>query len=175
MKYTPKEVVKSIDDIDFVKLYDKGYRIIISDLDNTLAPYTMEYPSNDLINKIDTIKNIGFKIYLVSNNNKQRLEKFTQAFNINGYLDKANKPRINKLTKYLNELKINIDEVIGLGDQLVTDILAFNRLNTYSILVKTIDTKTQKWYTKINRIREKSIIKQIKKENIEIGRKLEEL
>lgn len=175
MKYTPREVVKSIDDIDFVKLYDEGYRIIISDLDNTLAPYTMEYPTKDLINRIEEIKNIGFEIYLVSNNNKKRLEIFSKAFNINGYLEKAHKPKINKLTKYLKELNINTNLVIGLGDQLVTDILAFNRLNSYSILVKTIDAKTQKWYTKINRIREKSIIRQIKKENIEIGRKIEEL
>ena len=175
MKYTPKEVVKSFDEVDFIKLYEKGYRIIISDLDNTLAPYTMEYPSNDLINKIEQIKSIGFKIYLVSNNNQQRLETFSKAFNIDGYLEKANKPKIKKLTKYLKELNVNTNLVIGLGDQLVTDILAFNRLNVYSILVKTIDSKTQKWYTKINRIREKNIIKQIKKENIEIGRKLGEL
>ena len=65
--------------------------------------------------------------------------------------------------------------IIALGDQLVTDILGFNRLGLYSVLVKTIDKKTQKWYTKINRLREKKILKNIKKTNSEIYRKIEEI
>ena len=76
--------------------------------------------------------------------------------------------------KYIDN-KIDKTKTIGLGDQLVTDILGFNRLGVYSILVKTIDKKTQKWYTKINRLREIKILKEIKKINPNIGRKIEEL
>ena len=65
MKYTPNVVVKTFDDLDFSKLYESGYRIIISDLDNTIAPYTMECPTIELIERVKKIKNIGFKIYLV--------------------------------------------------------------------------------------------------------------
>ena len=175
MKYTPNAVVKTFDDLDFIKLYESGYRIIISDLDNTIAPYTMECPTIELIERVKKIKNIGFKIYLVSNNNKNRLEIFSKGFEIDGFLEKAKKPNIKKLNNFLSELNINKEEIIGLGDQLVTDILAFNKLGVYSVLVKTIDTKTQKWYTKINRIRERNIIKKIKKENNEIGSKIEKL
>ena len=50
-----------------------------------------------------------------------------------------------------------------MGDQLVTDISGFNKLGVDSILVKTIDQKNQKWYTKINRLREKNILSILQK------------
>lgn len=173
--YTPKCVVNKFNDLDFNKLYESGYRIIISDLDNTLAPYTMSTPSNDLIHEIQEIKKIGFQIYLISNNKKDRIEHFCKTLNLDGYLANAKKPNPKRLNKFLEERNISSETIIALGDQLVTDILGFNRLNLYSVLVKTIDKKTQKWYTKINRLREKKILKDIKKTNMEIYRKIEEI
>lgn len=175
MKYIPNDVFCTINDIDFNKLYEEGYRFIISDLDNTLASYQETKPTDELIKKINEIQKIGFKFYLVSNNNSVRISLFNSILKTDGFLAKANKPKIKKLEKYLSDNNINKNETIGLGDQLVTDILGFNTLGVYSILVKTIDKKTQKWYTKINRIREKAIIKNIKKINPKIGRKIEEL
>ncbi|MBR2891748.1 MAG: YqeG family HAD IIIA-type phosphatase [Bacilli bacterium] len=175
MKYIPKVVVNSLYDIDFTTLYEEGFRFIISDLDNTLASYKEEVPSFELINKIKEIKELGFKFYLVSNNKSQRIETFTNMLNADGFLAKAEKPRTFKMEKFLEHENIDVCKLIGIGDQLVTDILGFNRLNAYSILVKTIDKKTQKWYTKINRLREIIIIKRIKKENLEIGSKIEKL
>ena len=175
MKYIPNDVYKSIYDIDFSKLYEDGYRFIISDLDNTLASYKENLPNNLLLNKIEQIKKLGFQFYLVSNNNSTRISTFNEVLKTDGFLSKANKPKTNKLETYLIENEIDKTKTIGLGDQLVTDILGFNRLGVYSILVKTIDKKTQKWYTKINRIREIKILKEIKKINPNIGRKIEEL
>ena len=175
MKYIPNDVYQSNYDIDFNKLYEDGYRFIISDLDNTLASYKENLPNNLLLNKIEEIKKLGFQFYLVSNNNSTRISTFNETLKTDGFLSKANKPKTNKLETYLIENEIDKTKTIGLGDQLVTDILGFNRLGVYSILVKTIDKKTQKWYTKINRIREIKILKEIKKINPNIGRKIEEL
>lgn len=175
MMYTPKCVVNKFNDLDFNKLYENGYRIIISDLDNTLSPYTMNKPSEELIEQINNIKTIGFKIYLISNNKKERIERFSTLLGIDGYLSNAKKPNPKRLAKFLDENNLNKELIIALGDQLVTDILGFNRLGLYSVLVKTIDKKTQKWYTKINRLREKKILKNIKKTNSEIYRKIEEI
>lgn len=171
--YIPDLVLNSYSELDFNKLYEEGYRIIISDLDNTLASYKETKPSDTLKEFIKTIKEKGFKFYLVSNNKEKRLKWFHEQLGTDGYLYHAGKPGIKKLVEFLKDEDIN--KVIGLGDQLVTDILAFNRLNVYSVLIKTIDTKTQKWYTKINRLREKRIIEKIKKENLEIGVQIEKL
>lgn len=173
--YTPKCVVSKYNDLDFNQLYDNGYRIIISDLDNTLAPYTNDTPSEELIEQINYIKTIGFKIYLISNNKKERIEHFSKLLGIDGYLSNAKKPNPKRLARFLDENNLDKELIIALGDQLVTDILGFNRLGLYSVLVKTIDKKTQKWYTKINRLREKKILNNIKKTNNEIYRKIEEI
>lgn len=173
--YTPKCVVNKFNDLDFNKLYESGYRIIISDLDNTLAPYTMTTPNLDLINKFKEIKSIGFKVYLISNNKKERIEHFCNKLELDGYLANAKKPNPKRLKQFLQENDISLESIVALGDQLVTDILGFNRLNLFSVLVKTIDKKSQKWYTKINRLREKRILKNIRKTNMEIYRKIEEI
>lgn len=171
--YIPNLVLNSYSELDFIKLYEEGYRIIISDLDNTLASYEEKKPSLELKEFIKNVKNIGFKFYLVSNNKEQRIKFFNDELGTDGYLYRAGKPNIRKLVEFLKDVDIN--KVVGLGDQLVTDILAFNRLNIYSILIKTIDLKTQKWYTKINRLREKRIINKIKKNNLEMGVQIEKL
>ena len=173
--YTPKIVIKKFFDLDFNKLYEKGYRIIISDLDNTLAPYTMNEASSELVNEIRKIKEVGFKIYLISNNKEKRIKLFKEMLEADGYLSGAKKPNPKRLECYLQEMELDKTKIIAVGDQLVTDILCFNRLNLQSVLVKTIDSKTQKWYTKINRLRETSILKKMKKKNPEIYRKIEEL
>ena len=175
MLYTPSEVETSFLSIDYQGLKRIGYKVILFDLDNTLAPYTEAFPTEELKQSIKAIQDEGFKIYLVSNNNNQRIKTFTTELGLSGAIAKAGKPDANKILKFLKENSIKPNEVIAVGDQLVTDILAYNRAGLYSVLVKTIDKKTQKWYTKINRLREKQIIKKICIENPEIGRKILEL
>lgn len=171
-KYLPTFVFSSIYDIDFNKLYAEGKRIIISDLDNTLLPYYQKDATHELVNWKHQLDLIGFKLFIITNNDDERIKRLLLTFNIDGYLTKAHKPSPKKLEAFLNEHGFNLDEVIFLGDQLVTDIACANNLGIDSILVKTIDTKHQKWYTKINRLREKKILKQIHKLNPDIGDKI---
>lgn len=163
MKYIPNYVYKTIYDIDFDTLYANGKKIILSDLDNTIAGYDELEASKKCIEWNDLLKKQGFKIYLVSNNNDTRIRKFSKKFYIDGYLSKARKPFTKRLEKFLKENNINKEEVISIGDQIVTDIVGFNSLGVDTILVKTINQKKQKWYTKINRSREKRILRKIKK------------
>lgn len=167
MKYLPTYVYTTIYDIDFTSLYASGKRIILSDLDNTIASYSEETPSKEVLEFNKYLRNLGFKIYLVSNNNGKRIKKFSEEFIIDGFLAKAKKPFTKKLEKFLSNNNLKKEEIISMGDQLVTDISGFNKLGVDSILVKTIDQKNQKWYTKINRLREKNILKKIKKVDCE--------
>ena len=163
MKYLPTQVCQNIFEIDFNSLYASGKRIILSDLDNTIARYDEKTPSPECLKWNKQLKDIGFKIYLISNNNDNRLIEFTETFKVDGYISKAAKPFKRKMERFLKEKGIQKEDVIAIGDQLVTDICVFNKLKVDSVLVKTIDQKKQKWYTKINRMREAKIIKRIKK------------
>ena len=163
MKYLPTYVYTTIYDIDFTSLYASGKKIILSDLDNTIASYSEEVPSQEAIELNKKLRKFGFKIYLVSNNNDKRIKKYSEKFIIDGFLAQAKKPFTKKLEKFIIDNNLKKEEIICIGDQLVTDILGFNKLGVDTILVKTIDQKNQKWYTKINRLREKKILKKIKK------------
>lgn len=174
-KYLPTYVYLSIYDIDFTKLYAKGIRNIIADLDNTLLPYYVLEPTDELKKWISDLKFNNITIYIISNNGKKRIEKVVNELDVSGFLPRANKPNAKKTKEYLKKQNLKLEETIFLGDQLVTDIACANNLGIESILVKTIDLKTQKWYTKINRLREKRIIKQIKKINPAIGNKVNNL
>ena len=61
-KFYPTKWVNSIyTDVDFQKLYDKGYRGIISDIDNTLVEHDAD-ASEEAINLCNTLRDIGFEI-----------------------------------------------------------------------------------------------------------------
>ena len=58
-----------------------------------------------------------------------------------------------------------MDEVVIIGDQLMTDIYGANRFGVYNILVNPLKRKTEKWYTRFNRKIEIKMLEKIKKKN----------
>ena len=68
----------------------------------------------------------------------------------------------------ISEIQYNPNEVVALGDQLMTDVFAANRMNYTSVLVKAIDRKTEKWTTRINRLLEGHVLKVIEKKYPEV-------
>ena len=160
-KYIPTYCVKSVFDLDYNKLYALGKKIILTDLDNTLISYNTNKACDKLQKLNNDLRELGFKIYIVSNNNEKRIVEFSKSFLIDGYLIKANKPNPNKINQFIIDNKLIKEEIIYMGDQLVTDIAGANNAELDCVLVRTIDQSSQKWYTKINRLRERRIIKKI--------------
>ncbi|MFR7880209.1 MAG: HAD hydrolase-like protein [Christensenellales bacterium] len=58
---------------------------------------------------------------------------------------------------------LNKDEIVMIGDQLLTDIVCANKIGVTNILVKSISRKTERWYTRINRLREEKVLKKIER------------
>lgn len=171
-KYIPTYCAASVFDVDYSKLYELGKRIILTDLDNTLISYRENCASIKLLKLREELVKLGFKIYIVSNNNAKRIECFKKTFQIDGYLVNAKKPSPKRINKFIEDNNINKESVIFIGDQLVTDILMAGNASLDSILVSTIDKKSQKWYTKINRAREKRIIRRIGKFDVLMSEKI---
>lgn len=165
-KYLPTYVFNSINDIDFNTLYEQGKKVILFDLDNTIATYNQLDPTKSHLEFNKMLHNIGFNIHIISNNKGPRIKRFVENFVVDGYLTNAKKPFSKNTSLYLEKNNIKKEEVVFIGDQTLTDISCANNLCIDSILVKSIDRKTEKWYTKINRIREKCIIKRLSKKNI---------
>ena len=133
----PDEWVESVFAIDFKKYYDEGYRGIVFDIDNTLVPHG-KMGDDELKVFIDGLREIGFKLMLVSNNSRERNDRFAVPLGLE-YIHKAGKPGSKGYIKAYSRMKLIPQQVLCVGDQLFTDILGGNRAGMHTILVNPID------------------------------------
>lgn len=159
----PDQYVRTVYDIDYRKLYDKGYRGIMFDVDNTLAPYDQLDPEEQLIELFKVLREIGFDIALVSNNNHIRVNTFNKMLGVHAY-PRANKPFTKNLIHAVKMMKTSHDKSVLVGDQLFTDVWAGNQLGCHTVLVKPIQDKEQ-FITKIKRGIESLVLHRYLKKN----------
>lgn len=165
-KYIPTKLALSVYDIDYNELYANGKRIILFDLDNTLISYYENKPNEKLIEFGNKLLSMGFKVYVLSNNKGSRISLFMETFPATGSGNLMKKPFAYKVKRFLKEQDINnYQEIIMIGDQLVTDVLCANNVGVDSILIKSISRESEKFYTIINRLREPLIVKKIAKKD----------
>ena len=164
-KFIPTIYKETVFDIDYTKLYESGIRLILTDLDNTLVSYKDNCVNDKLLTWLKSRQEEGFEVIIISNNSSEvRVKEFAAKLGI-PYVAKAMKPLKGGFKKVLKlaSRKYNPNEIVALGDQLMTDVFAANRMNYTSVLVKAIDRKTEKWTTRVNRILEGHVLKVIEK------------
>lgn len=163
-RFIPNKYKESVYEIDFFALYEQGFRLAFIDIDNTLANYKTELPTKENLELVDEIQKIGFEVILISNNYFKRVSKFSEPFGV-PFVHWALKPLKRGYKKGLKKAsrEYKKEEVITVGDQLITDVKGSSKMGFYSILVKPIEKKTDVFTTKINRLREQRILKKIKK------------
>ena len=89
-RFFPYEYAESVFDIDYAKLYAKGFRGVIFDIDNTLVHHGE--PSTPRVDELFAqIHAAGLKTLLLSDNTKERVEMFNKNINTL-YIDSAGKP-----------------------------------------------------------------------------------
>ncbi len=164
-KMIPDYYYKTIYDIPFDKLYEEGIRLILTDLDNTLISYQEELPNKELFELKNKLNKMGFEFILVSNSKKNRVDKFASNYQI-PYVKFSLKPLKRGIKKAINKIaskKYNNNEIVLLGDQLMTDVFGAKRCNICAILIEAIDKSTDIGPTQFNRKLERFFIKRIKK------------
>src|SRR5574344_1053805 len=154
--FVPDIYQKSIYDINYNKLKKIGVRCLIFDLDNTLVPITVKEPTKKL-------KDLKFKIIIVSNSPKKRVTPFKDGLGIDSACFSF-KPLKKKYKRILRIYSYKDSEIACIGDQLLTDIWGANRMDFISILVNPIGT-TDFALTKVTRFVETSIYNKLKKED----------
>lgn len=163
-KLIPTYYYKSIYDVPYAKLYADGIRLILTDLDNTLISYQETKPSKELIQWFKEIKNMGFELLIVSNSRKDRVMNFSNDLDCK-YVKFSTKPLKRGMKKALKlaSRAYNSEEVLFLGDQLMTDVFGANRMKFTSALIEAIDKKTDTFFTRTNRKIENFCLKRIEK------------
>ena len=147
-KFYPYEYVESVFMIDFEKLYLKGYRALIFDIDNTLVHH-----GDDSTPEVDSlfqkVQAIGFKTLLLTDNDEARVQRFIKNIDTM-YICRAGKPDTAGYKKAIGMLGEEKKRIVCIGDQIFKDILGANQSGMASILVKFIRLETE---TKIGKRR----------------------
>ncbi|MCL0329501.1 YqeG family HAD IIIA-type phosphatase [Apilactobacillus xinyiensis] len=163
-KFKPTWMIPTIYQISPSKLNQMGIKAVFTDLDNTLIPWNNTYGTTQLKNWINALYKHGIQLVVISNNSHKRVSKAVQHFNID-YISRAYKPLPSGIIKALKKYNLDNKQVIMVGDQLLTDVVASNNAKVRSVLVKPV-LPSDAWNTKLNRYIEKKIwTKLLKKYN----------
>ena len=113
--FYPYEYVDSVFSIDYNELYNKGYKGIIFDIDNTLVHHG-EDSTKEIDELFRIIQNIGFKTLLLSNNNEERVKRFLN--NIDSlYICDAQKPKTTNYLKAVQMLNMRKEEILCINSR----------------------------------------------------------
>ncbi len=161
--FVPDIYQKSIYDINYKKLKKNGIKCLIFDLNNTIASFEEEYPTEKLREKMFDLEK-SFKVIIMSNSNKDRVRPFKERLNIDSAFS-SKKPFKKKYKKILNTYNYKDTEIAVIGDFLLTDIYGGNRMGFTTILVNPISSE-EPFNVRIARRFEKRIIKKLNKKGI---------
>ncbi|MDA9462344.1 Hydrolase, HAD subfamily IIIA [Enterococcus mundtii 3F] len=161
--YKPTWMVEAVYKITPAQLKKLGIKAVLTDLDNTLIAWNNPDGTEELFTWILEMRNAGIPVVVVSNNNSERVARAVEKFELL-YVARALKPLpvgINKAKKMLN---LADEEIIMIGDQIMTDIRGANSAGIRSVLVKPI-IETDSWKTKFNRFWERKIMSYLVKKH----------
>lgn len=162
--FLPGDFVKSVFYISPESLREKGIKGIITDLDNTLVEWDMPSATPKLKEWFRIMKENGIKVTIVSNNNEKRVRSFSEPLGI-PFISKAKKPRSKAFKKALKQMELKKEEVVVIGDQLLTDVLGGNRCGFHTILVIPV-ASTDGFWTRFNRQIERKILSLLKRKGM---------
>ncbi len=159
--FLPDIFVDTVFDIDLEVLKAEGIKAFIFDIDNTLATYAMPVADEKTVAWLDVLKDKGFKVFIASNNDRDRVRIFAENINV-PYFGKALKPLGIYLRKACRLMQVKPNEAALVGDQLFTDVWGGNLLNMKTVLVKPI-SEIEDGFVKFKRQFERLILKNMER------------
>ena len=140
----------TIFDIDYNKY--KNLKVVLLDIDNTLAPFK-DYEINDKIKDyLNNLKNLGYDVLIYSNASTRRIQYFAKEYGIR-YFTRACKPFSTEIKHFLKNNRYKPDEVLLIGDQLFTDVFCANRYKIHVAWVEPL-SKKEDLFTTFKRVLE---------------------
>ena len=134
----PRGVYSAVTHISPKALAEKGVRLVLADLDNTLVPYRVIEPSRAVRQWRDALAAEGIALFLLSNSRKPgRPHSFAQKLDI-PCIGHAGKPKREGFFRAMERMGVTPDQTVMVGDQIFTDVLGANRSGVTPLLVETL-------------------------------------
>ena len=154
---TPDNLFASYRELTPAYLLERGIRVLIMDIDNTLAPYEQAEPDESIKTWLAQMKAAGIGLAFVSNNDWERVELFNREIGIPAFA-KSGKPFGKTLRRVITLYGADASCTAMLGDQLLTDVFAGKHIGATALLVPPIQDKTTAFW-RIKRALEKPVIR----------------
>lgn len=162
--HIPYAHAKSVFDIDVSFFLKEKIEVLLVDLDNTLDSYRTAKPSKRVFDLKQKLADNGIKLMIVSNNTGNRVTTYAKELDV-PFISSIRKPFASKLLKKLDELGIDKNKTMLIGDQTVTDIACGNRAKIRTVLTDKI-VKEDQPTTHFNRLFDRPIRKSLAKKNL---------
>ena len=134
----PHGFYETVLDIRPEALKGRGITLLLADLDNTLVPYKVPFPTPELKAWRAELESGGVQLFLLSNSRRPgRAQRFAGELGI-PFLGHAGKPKRGGFRKAMEQLGRTPEQTAIVGDQIFTDILGGNRSGITTLLVRPI-------------------------------------
>lgn len=154
--FKPTWMVEAIYHITPEQLKAQNIKAVLTDLDNTLIAWNNPDGTEELIEWINVMEEAGIPVVILSNNKAVRVERVAKVLHLD-YVSRALKPTTVGFKRASKKLNLSSDEIIMVGDQIMTDIWGANLAGIRNVLVKPI-LDTDAWNTRFNRFMELHIM-----------------
>ena len=141
----PQMVLPGYDRLTPGMLRERGVRLLLCDLDYTLAPKSQPEPDTDLRRWLSDVRAAGVEVMILSNNRSPvRVERFCRDLGIT-YEGHAGKPSVKGFRRAMVRCGVTPRETAMLGDKLLTDMLGANRAGVLPLMVEPLGGPRGAW------------------------------
>lgn len=141
----PRWVLERYDQVTPDFLRKRNIRLLLCDLDYTLAPRSVSEPDAALRCWLEELKAAGITVMILSNNrSSRRVETFCRTLGIH-YVGHAGKPSPRGYRAAMEQAGAAPEHTAMLGDKLLTDILGANRSGVLALMVEPLGGPVGLW------------------------------
>ena len=135
-------------------LRERGVRLLLCDLDYTLAPRSVSAPDEALRTWLARCREAGVTVAILSNNRSpRRVEAFCGALGI-WYVGHAGKPSVKGFRRAMEQAGAGPEETAMLGDKLLTDVLGARRSGVTALMVEPLGGPVGTWNRVLHALQE---------------------
>ncbi|MDR1962626.1 MAG: YqeG family HAD IIIA-type phosphatase [Planctomycetaceae bacterium] len=155
--FRPNLHVGSVIDLTPERLQKYELRSLLLDVDCTLKNYRSQTISPEVSRWIETMKEKGIGLCLVSNGRGERIRRFAENVQI-PFVAPAMKPLPFGCQTAIRTMKFDKKSTAMVGDQVFADVLAGKLAGLFTILVVPIQPEEEPWFAKMKRPFERIVL-----------------
>lgn len=141
----PNRVFDRYSDVTAKMLTDRGIKLLLCDLDYTLAPRAVAVPDTALRRWLDEMRAAGITVMILSNNRSgERVNTFCKDLGIS-YVGHAGKPSRRGYREAIKKAGVTAAQTAMLGDKLLTDVLGAKRSGVLALMVEPLGGPVGAW------------------------------